>query len=580
MSRNQTVAYFSMEIGLDEKIHTYSGGLGVLAGDTIRAAADLKVPMVAVTLLYRKGYFTQRLEADGWQREEPASWAPEEHLKEMPQRTSVTIEGRTVNLRCWRYDATGVDGFIVPVYFLDAQLEENAENDRSLTDFLYGGFDHYRLSQEIILGIGGVRMLREICYNNLHSFHMNEGHAALLTMELLDETARRDGRTTILPEDKAVVRQQCVFTTHTPVPAGHDKFPAELAVKLIGNRPDFFDMDGVLENAGTLNMTYLALNLSRYINGVAQKHGEVSRLMFTGHSINSITNGIHGVSWVSQPFATLFDKYIPSWRKDNMSLRAAIGIPKQEIWEAHMQAKRQLLDYVNRNTGTRMDENVFTIGFARRATEYKRGALLFSDIERLRWISRQFGKIQIVYAGKAHPRDHNGKEIIKRIFAAREYLAGDVEIAFLENYNMQQGAMLTAGVDVWLNTPEAPLEASGTSGMKAAINGVPSLSILDGWWIEGHIEGQTGWSVGEPHTADYIRNDWQDADSLYNKLKEAVLPTYYWSKEQYVQVMKNSIASNGAYFNTHRMMQEYVLNAYFASRTSVIQEPVRERELI
>jgi starch phosphorylase len=565
MSTNQTVAYFSMEIGLDESIHTYSGGLGVLAGDTLRAAADLKVPMVAVTLLYRKGYFRQKLEADGWQREEPTDWIPEEILEEMPQRTSVTIEGRTVQLRCWKYEVKGVTGSIVPVYFLDAHLPENPDSDCTLTDFLYGGFDHYRLSQEVILGIGGVRMLREMGYDNLHSFHMNEGHAALLTMQLLDEVAKRKGRKSISEEDMVTVRRLCVFTTHTPVPAGHDKFSADLARKIIGDREDFFGLPGILEDEHTLNMTYLALNLSRYINGVAQKHGEVSQLMFQNHTVNAITNGIHGTTWVSEPFAALFDRHIPAWRKDNLSLRAALGIPAYEVLNAHLAAKRRLMEYVNKEYGANMDESIFTIGFARRATEYKRGALLFLDIERLRWISREKGKIQIIYAGKAHPRDHNGKEIIKRIFEAKRILAGDIEIAYLENYNVKQGAMLTAGADVWLNTPEPPLEASGTSGMKAAINGVPNFSILDGWWIEGNIEGQTGWSVGNLAQPGQGRDDWQDANSLYEKLEKTILPTYYGDKDQYISIMRNSIAINGSYFNTHRMMMEYVLNAYFAS---------------
>lgn len=565
MSTNQTVAYFSMEIGLDESIHTYSGGLGVLAGDTLRAAADLKVPMVAVTLLYRKGYFRQRLEADGWQREEPTQWTPEDILVEMPHRTSVTIEGRTVQLRCWKYEVKGVCGSIVPVYFLDAHLPENPDSDSTLTDFLYGGFDHYRLSQEVILGIGGVRMLREMGYYNLHSFHMNEGHAALLTMELLDEAAKRNDRKEISVVDMASVKKLCVFTTHTPVPAGHDKFSAELARKIIGDREDFFGLPGVLEDEYTLNMTYLALNLSRYINGVAQKHGEVSQLMFQNHTVNAITNGIHATTWVSEPFAALFDRHIPAWRKDNLNLRSALGIPTYEVWSAHTLAKRKLIEYVNSETGANMDETVFTIGFARRATEYKRGALLFSDIERLRWISREKGKVQVIYAGKAHPRDHNGKEIIKRIFEAKRILGGDVEIAYLENYNIKQGAMLTAGADVWLNTPEPPLEASGTSGMKAAINGVPNFSILDGWWIEGCIEDETGWAIGSLASNSQGRNDWQDANSLYEKLEKTILPTYYMDREKYIRMMRYSISINGSYFNTHRMMMEYVLNAYFSS---------------
>ncbi len=562
-NEQRSVAYFSMEIGIDERIHTYSGGLGVLAGDTIRSAADLKVPMVAITLLYRKGYFRQKLLADGWQQEEPAPWAVEEVLEEMPQRTSVPVEGRTVHLRSWKYEVKGASGFTVPVYFLDADLPENSDWDRGLTQSLYGGDDHFRISQEVILGIGGVRMLRALGYKDISTFHLNEGHAALLTLELLDETAKRAGRESATQDDVEAVRSQCVFTTHTPVPAGHDKFPVELARKVIGPREDFFGLEGILYEGNILNMTYLALNLSRYINGVAKKHGEVSRLMFAGYSIEAITNGVHAATWVSEPFQRLFDRHIPIWRQDNFSLRYALNIPKQEIWDAHMQAKKRLIGFVNMESGAGMDENVLTIGFARRATTYKRADLLFQDLERLKRISAETGKIQVIYAGKAHPRDQDGKELIKRIYRAKQALENDIKIVYLEDYNMTLGAMITAGVDLWLNTPKPPMEASGTSGMKGALNGVPNLSVLDGWWIEGHIEGLTGWSIGDPTLGKGDERDHSlDVPSLYDKLEHAIVPLFYRDRERFIDVMAYSIAINGSFFNTHRMVQEYVLNAY------------------
>ena len=565
MKEQRSVAYFSMEIGIDERMCTYSGGLGVLAGDTIRSAADLRVPMVAVTLLYRKGYFRQKLLVDGWQQEEPAAWAVEEVLEEMPQRTSVPVEGRTVHLRAWRYDVRGVGGYTVPIYFLDADLPENSEWDRGLTQSLYGGDDHFRISQEVILGIGGVRMLRALGYKDISTFHLNEGHAALLTLELLDETAKRAGRESVTQDDVEAVRSQCVFTTHTPVPAGHDKFPIDLARRVIGERDDFFGLEGVLYERKILNMTYLALNLSRYINGVAKKHGEVSRLMFAGYSIEAITNGVHAATWVSEPFRKLFDRHIPSWQQDNFSLRYALNIPKQEVWDAHMQAKKRLIGFVNRETGAGMDENVLTIGFARRATTYKRADLLFQDLERLRRISAETGKIQVIYSGKAHPLDQGGKELIKRIFRAKQALENDIKIAYLEDYNMTLGAMITAGIDLWLNTPEPPMEASGTSGMKAALNGIPNLSVLDGWWIEGHIEGVTGWAIGDiVQGKGEDRDHSQDAPSLYDKLEHTIVPLFYRDRERFVDVMIYSIAINGSFFNTHRMMQEYVLNAYYS----------------
>lgn len=563
-NKRRSVAYFSMEIGIDEKICTYSGGLGVLAGDTIRSAADLKVPMVALTLLYRKGYFQQRLEADGWQREEPTTWAFQDLLQEEPARTQVQVEGRTVHLRAWRYDVPGVSGTPVPIYFLDADLPENTDWDRGLTQSLYGGDDHYRISQEVILGIGGVKMLRALGYHQIDTFHLNEGHAALLTLALLDEAAQQAGRQSVNQQDAEAVRSRCVFTTHTPVPAGHDKFSLALARKVIGNRDDFFGLKGVSHEKETLNMTYLALNLSRYVNGVACKHGEISQLMFADYVVHAITNGVHAATWVAKPFRELFDRMIPQWRQDNFSLRYALSLPREKLWDAHMQCKKKLIELVNRETGASMDENVFTIGFARRVATYKRADLLFSDIERLKQISSKVGKIQIIYSGKAHPKDSGGKELIKQVFRAKHELQGDIQMAYLENYNMTLGAMLTSGVDLWLNTPEPPMEASGTSGMKASLNGIPNLSVLDGWWIEGHVEGLTGWSIGDPvHGTGAERDHSLDGPSLYDKLAHIVVPLFYNNRHRFTEMMACSIGINGAFFNTQRMVQQYVLNAYF-----------------
>ncbi|MBI3457249.1 MAG: alpha-glucan family phosphorylase [Candidatus Rokubacteria bacterium] len=559
------IAYFSMEIALAPEIPTYSGGLGVLAGDTVNSAADLRVPMVAMTLLYRRGYFRQRLEPDGTQREEPVAWAVERLLKAVPQRTTVTLEGRTVHVRAWRFDVTGLTGHTVPVYFLDTDVPENAEPDRGLTHTLYGGDGRYRLCQEVILGIGGVRMLRELGYRHVERFHMNEGHAGLLTLELLDEEMKRYSRWSASDEDLERVRERCVFTTHTPVPAGHDQFPLELAKQVLPDRAEMFSRSDVFCCNGTLNLTYLALSLSRYVNGVAKKHGEVSQSMFAAYEIDAITNGVHVARWTSRPFQDLFTRYIPGWLEDNLSLRGALSIPPQEIWDAHLAAKSQLLEEVNRRTGLGMTAEALTLGFARRVATYKRADLLFHDPERLQRIVSQFGPLQIVYAGKAHPFDEQAKGLIKQIFEAKARLGGAVTIAYLEDYNTELARLLTAGVDVWLNTPKPPLEASGTSGMKAALNGVPSLSILDGWWVEGHIEGVTGWSIGEPAGATESHDDRspRDAASLYDKLEHAVLPLFTRDRPKFIDVMRHAIALNGSFFNTQRMMQEYVLKAYF-----------------
>jgi len=564
VNEQRTIAYFSMEVGVEPAMPTYSGGLGVLTGDTIRSAADLRIPMVAVTLLHRKGYFRQRLDASGWQREEEAEWIIEDFLKEMLPKALVTIEGRAVQIRAWKYDVSGIRGFHVPVYFLDTDLPENSEWDRTLTHFLYGGDQHYRLCQEVILGIGGVRMLRALGYDRIERFHMNEGHSSLLTVELLDEETRKAGRQSIIHEDIEAVRKRCVFTTHTPIPAGHDQFSLDLVNRVLGHRHVFVDMKDIFCYEGLLNMTYLALNLSHYINGVAKKHGEVSRLMFLGHTIDAITNGVHAATWGSRPFQELYDRYIPGWREDNFSLRYALNIPKQEVWEAHQEAKNALIEYVNRKTGVGMDVNILTIGFARRATEYKRGDLLFQDIDRLRTISSKTGPLQVIYAGKAHPQDQGGKELIKRIFQAKESLKKEIRIAYLENYDIELGKVMTSGVDLWLNTPQPPMEASGTSGMKSALNGVPSLSVLDGWWIEGYIEGVTGWSIGETRRDTEESSNWlKDALSLYNKLEHVILPLFYHDRDRFIDVMRHCIALNGSFFNTHRMILEYVLKAYF-----------------
>jgi glycogen phosphorylase len=579
----RTLAYFSMEIAVDPSIPTYSGGLGILAGDTIRAAADLGVPMVAVTLLYRKGYFFQRLDSRGVQTEEPVEWVVEDFLQEMPARAEGIIEANPVQVRAWRYDVKGVGGFVVPVYFLDTDLPENSDWIKTLSHSLYGGDLRYRLCQEIILGIGGVRILEALGYNEIDRYHMNEGHASLLTVELLNREMKRNGRTSAVEEDIEAVKRRCIFTTHTPVPAGHDQFPMSLVRQCIGHRADFFDLQDVFcmnlldrilgQPAGTdlaeaakegklvLNMTYLALNLSHYVNGVAKRHGEISSLMFAGYHIDAITNGVHAPTWAAQPFQELFDRHVPGWRQDSFCLRSAMGISCDELWKTHMEVKKRLIYAVNRYSNGGFDLDVLTIGFARRATPYKRAELLFTDVDRLKAIAANAGPLQIVFAGKAHPHDEDGKAIIQRIFQVQESLKGAIKIVYLSNYEMELAKLITAGVDVWLNTPEPPMEASGTSGMKAAVNGVPSFSILDGWWIEGHIEGITGWSIGERIENGPDRK--QDAEALYEKLEKVVIPFFYGNREHFTRMMRHTIALNGSFFNTHRMLQQYVLNAYF-----------------
>jgi len=558
--RPNYIAYFSMEVGLDSSMPTYSGGLGILAGDTLRAAADLGLPMIGVTLLHRKGYFRQTLNASGTQTESPVEWNYEEMLEPMVPRAYVPIAGRAVMIRAWRYVVRGVFGHTVPVYFLDTGLAENEPWEQSLTQSLYDGDTRHRLCQEIVLGMGGVAMLQALGYKNVSTHHMNEGHAAFLTLALLEREVARGDLTAVAETDGEAVRQRSVFTTHTPVPAGHDQFPVALVREVLG--PERFaalETMNCIRN-GMLNMTYLALHLSRYVNGVAMRHGEISRDMFPQYAIDSITNGVHALTWTAPPFRNLYDRFIPEWRRDNFYLRYAIKIPIADVHRAHVLAKREMLEQIALRTKAHLAENVLTICFARRAAGYKRADLLFTDLERLQSIAELAGPFQVIYSGKAHPRDEAGKAMIRRIFEFSEKLKNVLRVVYLENYDMELARSLCAGVDLWLNTPERPLEASGTSGMKAALNGVPSLSVLDGWWIEGHVEGVTGWAIGanDASQADPV----VEANSLYDKLEHMILPLYYAKPEAYTEVRRSAIALNGSYFHTQRMVLQYVRNAY------------------
>ncbi len=568
--QNKVIAYFSLEIGLEPHIPTYSGGLGVLAGDTLRAAADLGLPYAAVTLLYRDGYFTQELK-DGRQSESPSAWNPAAILEEMPQRAHVPIQGRTVHVRAFRLMLRGVSGHYVPVYYLDTDLPENTPDDRKITRQLYAGDSDWRIKQEAVLGIGGRRMLRALTHDCV-TFHMNEGHACFLLVELLSEHLARFDKRELDSEAIRHARSRCVFTTHTPIAAGHDRFSIERVRAIIGDHP-LFDRSDLCGRHGELNTTVVALNLSRFANGVARKHGEVSRAMFPGHAIGDITNGVHAASWVAPPMGALFDRHIPEWRAHNADLRLAQSIPDDELAAAREEARMSLLHDVAERTGVELNPRVFTIGVARRATGYKRTAMLVSDLSRLRMIAKSAGPVQIVYAGKAHPHDGVGKGLIEQVYRALRDLAPEVRGVFVPNYDIALARKLVAGADLWLNTPEPPLEASGTSGMKAALNGVPSLSTMDGWWIEGCVEGVTGWGIGQPASivqgaappAGAVGGQAlfdKHASELYDKLENQILPMFYKRPHDWAGVMKSAIALNGSYFTTERMLREYVEQAY------------------
>ncbi|HUP89560.1 MAG TPA: alpha-glucan family phosphorylase [Longimicrobiales bacterium] len=547
------VAYFSMEIGLENALPTYSGGLGILAGDTLRAVADLALPMVAVTLVHRKGYFRQKI-IDGKQVEEEATWSPESLLQPAKETIQLVLEGKPCTIRAWIYTIDGVSGS-VPVFLLDTDVDGNPDEFRGITNQLYGGDRRMRLLQEAVLGLGGVALL-EVNGFNISTYHMNEGHSALLGLALVERARLSHGTAEAALTE---VRRKCVFTTHTPVPAGHDTFEPQLVRSILGDER-FATIESLgVPLADQLNMTHLALAVARYVNGVAMRHREVSMEMFPNYLINAITNGVHATTWTCAAFTELFDRNIPDWRQENFSLRYAVALDTHEIKAAHDVAKRKLVEVVRERSGVTLDPNTFTIGNARRATPYKRADMLFTNVERLREIAKQHGGLQVIYAGKAHPHDFGGKEIIERIHHAAEQLKDSVRIVYVENYEMDIALHIVAGVDLWLNTPQKPQEASGTSGMKAALNGVPSLSVLDGWWIEGHVEGVTGWSIGTHW--DEASDTAVESNSLYDKLA-GILDLYYQRPDDYARVQASAIALNGSFFTAQRMVMQYASRAY------------------
>jgi starch phosphorylase len=556
-TRNPRVAYFSMEIAMESDIPTYSGGLGVLAGDTLRAAADIGVPMVAVTLVSRAGYFRQEIDPQGRQIEHADDWDPARFATRLQATVALDLEDRQVWVGGWLYELSSrVDGR-VPVLLLDTDLPVNDPRDRDITHYLYGGDESYRMKQEVVLGVGGIAMLQALGFN-LMGYHMNEGHSAFLTLALLRRFAypSEDLRPGESPYDLPRVRELCTFTTHTPVEAGHDKFDYNLVRRIYG---DLLDLGTVKLLAGEdkLNMTCLALNLSEYVNGVAKRHAEVSRKMYPGYAVHAVTNGVHASTWTSTPVGVVYDQHVPGWRHEPELLSRADRIPTDMLWAAHQQAKQALVDKVRELTGVVLNPDQPILGFARRMTAYKRADLLFTDLARLKAIARE-RPLQIVMAGKAHPKDEAGKQLIEALHGHMRDLAGEIPMAFLPDYDMALALLMVSGSDVWLNTPLRPLEASGTSGMKAAFNGVPQLSVLDGWWVEGCLEGVTGWAVGD----DSPTANGHDAMALYDKLEQVILPLWYDDRPGWTAVMKGAISKNAAYFNSHRMMRRYATEAY------------------
>ena len=540
MIKKYDIAYFSAEIGISSSLPTYSGGLGVLAGDHIKASGDIGLNMCAITLLYREGYFKQRIDEDGIQTETYPRFDPHPLLKKLDVKFTLRLRERNVWVQAYQFDYVGHGGHTIPLYFLDTDVEENFDDDRNITLRLYSGDKDHRILQEAILGFGGTKLLEGLGQNEIKTYHMNEGHCSFLALDLLQKS---DGNV-------EKVKSLCHFTTHTPVPAGHDHFAESRAKKLLrGLLPENLELPSLVQN-GRLHMTELGLYFSRSANGVSQLHGQVAQDQFPWTNIGYITNGVHHSYWMGSPFKRLYDQYLPNWRTNPEALLEIDKIPDDILLEAHQIRKNYLLGYANSQVSKALDGNTLTIGFARRSATYKRAQLIFHDLERLQSIGK--GKIQIIFSGKAHPNDQDGKELIRQIVENSKSMIGKVKIIFLENYNMWLGRMITSGVDIWLNTPLRPNEASGTSGMKATLNGVPNLSVLDGWWAEGCRDGVNGWSVGDPENPD----DEKDANHLYSVLENQVIPTYYNERVKWASIMKEAIKT-GVDFTAHRMIEEY-----------------------
>ena len=539
------VGYFTAEIGLWSELHTYSGGLGVLAGDHVKSAADAGTPLVGVTLLYHQGYARQHIDANGVQTESFPEFDPNEHVSKTKIVLKLYLDGQPLSAYVWKADIVGQSGHIVPVYFIDTRHPANSSEHQELSSRLYGGDDEVRIRQEYVLGVGGVQLF-DYLDSELHGLHLNEGHCTFAMLELLNRGWSREE-----------LAQRSLFTTHTPVPAGHDRFEWPLVREVVGellpvDAKELVIAAGDSENGRRCSMSHLAVALSTSVNAVSKLNADVAMTMFDEQIIQPITNGVHHITWTSPVMASLFDGYLPGWRVQPETISEAETLPTDALLEARDQARQHLREFVLSKTGVELSSERLTIGFARRFATYKRANLVFRDLERLRNIGA--GKIQFVFSGKAHPRDKGGKQLIRDIYDSAEQIAEEIPVAFIENYDMETGLLMTSGVDIWLNNPIRPMEASGTSGMKAAMNGVPNCSILDGWWPEACIHGVNGWAIGN---AENVRDDERDANNIYQVLEQDVLPLWEGSKDAWAEMMKASIAAS-AEFTGHRMIQDYL----------------------
>ena len=539
------IGYMTAEIGLWSELHTYSGGLGVLAGDHVKSSADAELPLTCITLLYREGYGRQHIDENGIQTESYRNFDPSNHLIDTNIEIALPLDNSTLYSRVWRVDVKGVTGHIVPVYFLDTEHPSNIELHKKLSSRLYGGDDNTRIRQEYLLGVGGIRLLN-LLHKEISGLHLNEGHCTFALLEMLNQGWSREE-----------LSKRTLFTTHTPVPAGHDRFEWQLVKEVLGellpkDAKELVVKAGDHENGRLCSLSHLAVALSGSINAVSHLNADVAMTMFSEKQIKPITNGVHHLTWTSPLKANLFDKYIPEWRINPSKLKDIHKIPDHELIHTKNLNREIFHELVNHTTGVKLDKNKLTIGFARRFATYKRANLVFKDIERIRKIGG--GKIQFVFSGKAHPKDEGGKDLIKSIYDSASKLKEEIPIVFLEDYDMATGLAMTSGVDIWLNNPIRPFEASGTSGMKAAMNGVPNCSILDGWWPEACQHNINGWAIGN---GEDDRDDDRDANYVYDVLEQYVLPAWEEGGSRWVKIMKESIATS-AEFTGSRMIKDYM----------------------
>jgi len=542
------ISYFSMEIGLDNRFKNFAGGLGILAGDTLKSAADLGIDMVGITLNYSHGYFQQELDpVNGFQIEHPDNWDISKYLILEDKQFELELATGNIKVRIWRYEIKGFKS-IVPVYFLDTDFEANTPENRSICYNLYTSDSELRLKQEILLGMGGVKALETLGLNNITKYHLNESHAAFAILKLREDLKNPD-----------IVKSKICFTTHTPVMHGHKVYPLDTLQKVLKS-DDYNQISPADLDQGLFNMSKFCLNNASFSNAVSKKHAIISRTMFPGYEIDFITNGVHSSSWSSQATKELFDKYLPGWQEDPMLLRNAEGIGDADIWETHHANKIGLIELVKEKTGTALDKDIFTIGFGRRVDQYKRQDLILHDIKRLQALAEKFDGLQVVFGGKAYPGSQAPDGSIATIYKLSKTDLGKLKIAYIPNYDMEVSLTMVSGSDLWLNNPLKPLEASGTSGMKAALNGVPNLSMVDGWWVEGVVEDVTGWAIGD-QSLDQT-SDENDANLMYDALENKVLPTYYLDSKKWIEIQKQAISLNASHFNTERMLLEYVAKGY------------------